>query len=226
MRATARKLHRARRFFVLRRIPAPLRGRFITFEGIDGSGKTTIARRVAAELRRRGHRVVLTTEPTRSWLGDAVKRSYDDDVGPLAETFLFLADRARHTEDIRAWLKAGNLVVSDRYADSTYAYQGARLQGIVRNPLEWLKSVSAPAIVEPDLTLLLEITPAIGLRRISGRAKKVRFETLRFLTKVAANYGRLARSRRWVRIYASRPAKVVAREALAVIDRRLGVAVR
>ena len=51
--------------------------------------------------------MVLTSEPTRTWLGDAVRKSYDDDVGPLAETFLFLADRARHTEEIRTWLKDG-----------------------------------------------------------------------------------------------------------------------
>ena len=203
-----------------------MRGRFITFEGIDGSGKTTIAHRVAAELRRKGLKVVLTTEPTRSWLGDAVKRSYDDDVGPVAETFLFLADRARHTEDIRAWLKAGKTVISDRYADSTYAYQGARLEGVVGNPLGWLRSVSAPAIIEPDLTILLEISPAKGLRRISGRAKKVRFETLRFLTKVARNYDRLARTRRWVRIDATMPANDVTREALAVIERRIGASGR
>ena len=109
-----------------------MRGRFITFEGIDGAGKTTIIRRIEPELRSRGYRVVITTEPTRTWLGDAVKRSYDDDIGPLAETFLFLADRARHTIQIREWLARGATVVSDRYADSTYAYQGARLRGIVR----------------------------------------------------------------------------------------------
>ena len=89
------------------RYPGPLRGRFITLEGIDGAGKTTIAHRVGSELRKKGHRVVLTTEPTRTWLGDAVKKSYDDDVGPLAETFLFLADRARPTAQIEEWLPPG-----------------------------------------------------------------------------------------------------------------------
>ncbi len=206
--------------FVRAPLPAPVRGRFITFEGIDGSGKTTIAHRVGAALKKRGAKVVLTTEPTRTWLGDAVKRSYDDDVGPLAETFLFLADRARHTEAIREWLQAGAIVISDRYADSTYAYQGARLAGVVRDPVGWLRAVSAPAVVEPDLTFLLEVPPALGLRRIAGRARRIRFETLRFLTKVAENYDRLARSRRWARIDATRPAGDVTREALAVIDRR------
>ena len=204
------------------RYPGPLRGRFITLEGIDGAGKTTIAHRVESELRKKGHRVVLTTEPTRTWLGDAVKKSYDDDVGPLAETFLFLADRARHTVQIQEWLAKGALVVSDRYADSTYAYQGARLKGTVRNPIRWLQAVSAPAVIEPDLTILLDVSPRLGLRRIAGRKRKVRFEKERFLTEVAGNYRRLAKGRRYVAIDGSRSAAEVTADVMRAIERRLG----
>jgi len=200
-----------------------MRGRFITFEGIDGSGKTSIVHRIEPELRGRGYKVVLTSEPTRTWLGDAVRKSYDDDVGPLAETFLFLADRARHTEEIRTWLKDGTIVISDRYADSTYAYQGARLEGVVKDPIRWLQRVSAPAILEPDLTILLEVPPRLGLRRIAARKKKVRFEKEGFLTRVAKNYDRLARSPRFARVDGSRPAAEVARDALGVMERRLGL---
>ena len=200
-----------------------MRGRFITLEGIDGAGKTTIAHRIEAELRRRGYRVVRTTEPTRTWLGEAVKRSYDDDVGPLAETFLFLADRAAHTDQIRGWLRTGAIVLSDRYADSTYAYQGARLVGVVKDPIRWLQRVSAPVVLEPDLTILLEISVRLGLRRIAGRKRKIRFEKERFLTEVAANYRRIARGRRHATIDGSGPAATVARDALAVIERRLGL---
>jgi len=197
-----------------------VRGRFITFEGIDGAGKTTIIHRIEPELRSRGYRVVITTEPTRTWLGDAVKRSYDDDIGPLAETFLFLADRARHTIQIREWLARGATVVSDRYADSTYAYQGARLRGIVDDPIRWLRSVSAPVVLQPDLTILLDIPPRLGLRRIAGRKRKIRFERKAFLTSVAENYLQLARSRRFARIDGSLSADAVAREAMRIIDRR------
>jgi len=204
-------------------MPRRVRGRFITFEGIDGSGKTTIVRRIEPELRKRGYKVVLTSEPTRTWLGEAVRKSYDDDVGPLAETFLFLADRARHTEEIRKWLTDGTVVISDRYADSTYAYQGARLEGVVKDPIRWLQRVSAPAILEPDLTIFLEIPPRLGLRRIAGRKNKVRFEKEGFLTRVAKNYDRLARSPRFARVDGSRPAAEVARDALGVIERRLGL---
>ena len=204
-------------------MPRRMRGRFITFEGIDGSGKTSIVHRIEPELRKRGYKVVLTSEPTRTWLGDAVRKSYDDDVGPLAETFLFLADRARHTEEIRTWLKDGTIVISDRYADSTYAYQGARLEGVVKDPIRWLQRVSAPAILEPDLTILLEVPPRLGLRRIAARKKKVRFEKEGFLTRVAKNYDRLARSPRFARVDGSRPAAEVARDALGVMERRLGL---
>src|SRR6266545_7485707 len=104
---------------------------FVTFEGIDGAGKTTVSRLVGDSFRSAGARVFLTTEPTATWLGDAVRRGYDDDVGPIAESFLFLADRAAHINEIRTHLENGELVLCDRYADSTYAYQGARLEGVV-----------------------------------------------------------------------------------------------
>jgi len=200
-----------------------MRGRFVTFEGIDGSGKTTVVHRIEPELRKRGVKVTLTSEPTRTWLGDAVRKSYQDDVGRLAETFLFLADRAAHTDQIRGWLRTGAIVLSDRYADSTYAYQGARLVGVVKDPIRWLQRVSAPVVLEPDLTILLEVPARLGLRRIADRKRKIRFEREGFLTKVAKNYDRLARSLRFVRIDASRPAAEVARNAIAVMDRRLGL---
>ena len=98
-------------------------------EGIDGAGKTTIAHRVESELRKKGHRVVLTTEPTRTWLGDAVKKSYDDDVGPLAETFLFLADRARHTVQIQEWLPQGAGPGSGPHPGADAAAHGRPPQG-------------------------------------------------------------------------------------------------
>src|SRR2546428_6367392 len=165
-----------------------VRGRFITFEGIDGSGKTTIVHRIEPELRKRGYTVVLTSEPTRTWLGDAVRKSYEDDVGPVAETFLFLADRARHTDEIRTWLRAGAIVVSDRDADSTYAYQGARLEGIVVDPIRWLRRGSAPPGLEPDPTILVEVPPPPGRPRIPRRGRKGRVEKGGVLTRVPGNY--------------------------------------
>ncbi|HYT00705.1 MAG TPA: dTMP kinase [Thermoplasmata archaeon] len=194
---------------------------FVTFEGIDGSGKTTVSRLVAESFRVQGHRVHLTSEPTKTWLGDAVRRAYQDDVGAIAESFLFLADRGVHVADIRSHLENHELVLCDRYADSTYAYQGARLEGIVSNPLRFLQGASTSWVIQPDVTILLRVPPELGLKRIQGRPNLIRFEDLSFLKKVAANYDRLARSRRFVVIDGSASADAVAKESIAAIARRL-----
>lgn len=202
-------------------MPAPVLRGFVTFEGIDGSGKTTVSRRVAEALRARGESVFLTGEPTRTWTGEAVRRSYKDDVGPLAESFLFLADRAAHQEELRRHLDAGDLVLCDRYADSTYAYQGARLEGLVDRPVDFLRRITQPWVLQPDLTLYLRVPADLGLRRIADRPEKVRFEELAFLRKVARNYDRLAKGRRFVTLDARGTSDAVAQEAIAAMDRRL-----
>jgi len=194
---------------------------FVTFEGIDGSGKTTVSRLVAEILRRRGETVFLTGEPTKTWFGDVVRRAIDDDVGPVAESFLFLADRAVHIREIEAHLAKGEIVVCDRYADSTFAYQGARLAGVLRDPIHKLQAASSGWLLLPDLTILLRIPPDLGMKRIEGRPNKVRFEDLSLLRQVAANYDRLARSRRFAVLDGTRSADAVAEAAVAVIEKRL-----
>ena len=202
-------------------IAAPVLRGFVAFEGIDGSGKTTVSRLVAETLESRGEKVFRTGEPTRLWTGDAVRRAYKDDVGPLAEAFLFLADRAAHQDEIRGHLAAGELVLCDRYADSTYAYQGARLAGVVERPIVFLRQATRPWLRVPDLTILLRVPAEVGLQRIADRPDRVRFEELTFLRKVARNYDALARSRRYVVLDARRPSPEVAAAAVAAIDRRL-----
>ncbi len=194
---------------------------FVTFEGIDGAGKTTVSRLVTESLQAKGLAVFLTSEPTKTWLGDAVRRAYDDDVGAIAESFLFLADRAAHLGEIRSHLERGELVLCDRYADSTYAYQGARLKGLVADPIRFLQRASEGWTLEPDLTVLLRVSPNLGLKRIEGRPIRIRFEDLPFLREVAANYNRLAHSHRFVVLDGARTAEVVARDAVAAIENRL-----
>lgn len=203
-------------------IAAPLLRGFVTFEGIDGSGKTTVTRRAAERLASRGEKIYLTEEPTRLWTGEAVRRAYKDDVGPVAEAFLFLADRAAHQQEIRRHLDAGAIVLCDRYADSTYAYQGARLAGALKDPISFLQRITRPWLVVPDLTFLLRISPEIALERISDRPEHVRFEELAFLRKVAKNYDGLARSRRFVVLDAREDPETLTEHAMAAIDRRLG----
>ena len=203
-------------------MPAAVRRGFVTFEGIDGAGKTTVSRLVAKTLQERGEHVLLTSEPTRHWTGEAVRRAYHDDVGPLAESFLFLADRAAHQAEIRAHLDAGELVLCDRYADSTYAYQGARLEGVVDRPLAFLQAISEPWVLRPDLTILLRLPAEAGLARIADRPDKVRFEELAFLKKVAANYDALAKGPRYAVLDAGAVPEALVKEAVAAIEKRLG----
>jgi dTMP kinase len=195
-------------------------GLFATVEGIDGSGKTTIVSRVAKGLESTGAPVVTTTEPTQSWRGRAVKWAIERDVDAVSEFFLFLADRESHTAQIRAWVRDGKVVLSDRYADSTYAYQGARLAGRKERPIEWLQEVSAGFVATPDVTYFLAVPPNVALARIQRRQKRVRFEELTFLTAVDANYRELAKDPRFVTIDASRPPDAVAEDVLADLRRR------
>lgn len=195
---------------------------FVTFEGIDGSGKTTVSRLVAEKLRSRGQSVFLTSEPTTGWLGDAVRRGVEEDVGPVAEAFLFLADRAAHIPEIRLHLGRSELVLCDRYADSTHAYQGARLANVLRDPVRFLVRASDEWVLPPDVTILLRVPPEVGLERIKDRPNKVRFEDPALLRRVAANYDRLAKSRRFVVVDATRPVEVVTDDAISAIESRLG----
>ncbi|MGD0056711.1 MAG: dTMP kinase [Methanomassiliicoccales archaeon] len=187
-------------------------GRFYAFEGIDGAGKSTVANRAFEVLTVGTDReVVLTSEPTDSWLGDCVRHSHDEGVGPISEALLFVADRASHTERIRKWLEEGTIVLSDRYYASTLAYQGAALKPLLGDKaLEWLKSINEPAIIRPDLTFLLVIPPAMGMKRLSGRNERTKFEKLDFLREVDKIYRSLAEGdETFVVIDASRPIEEV-----------------
>src|SRR5438309_1340478 len=194
---------------------------FVTFEGIDGSGKTTVSRLVAKSLQAQGHRVYLTSEPTRTWLGEAVRHAFDGEVGAVAESFLFLADRAAHLKEIQSHLEKRELVLCDRYADSTYAYQGARLEGVMKDPIRFLQRASEPWALRPNVTILLRISAELARKRIEGRPRLIRFEDLAFLKKVAANYDRLARSRRFVVLDGARGPEAVSLDAISAIERRL-----
>ena len=181
----------------------------VTLEGIDGSGKTS-AWDALRETRSTGY--TFTREPTDTWYGDAVRRSIDaDDADPLAELFLFTADHAAHlSETVRPALDRGDVVVSDRYSDSRYAYQGAALEGIIENPLEYVLDVHRPFTRRPDATIYLDVDPATGARR-SGKTNKL--EDREFLRRVAQNYESLIERdpERFVRVDATKePGAVLA----------------
>lgn len=194
--------------------------KFITFEGIDGSGKSTVAEKVVETLRSEGVDAVLTCEPTKGWLGDAVKRSYSLPI-PLTEALLFQADRVAHSVEIEKWLEEGKVVISDRYSDSSFAYQGASLEEMFKESGEdsvaWLKQFER-FYLKPDMTLLFVIEPEEGLKRIGNRGSQSKFEKLEYLKKVHAIYMKLAGEEdRIMKIDASRSFDEVVEEALVYV---------
>ncbi|MFB6093875.1 MAG: dTMP kinase [Halanaeroarchaeum sp.] len=191
----------------------------VTLEGIDGSGKTS-----AWEHLRASHSsgFTFTREPTETWYGDAVRRSIEsDDADPLAELFLFTADHAAHLADtVRPALERGDVVVSDRYSDSRYAYQGAAIADRVANPLEYVRDVHRPFTRPPDATIFLDVDPATGARRAGATDK---LEHRSFLERVAENYERLIDGDpdRFVRVDATADRETVFSEVEAAFERLL-----
>lgn len=183
--------------------------RFITFEGIDGSGKSTLAKIICKELKKRGVKIKSTVEPTDSWLGKTVKRGFNSKTDSLAETFLFLADRSLHAVQIKKWLSDGNIVLCDRYHDSTVAYQSVTLgegfSGSGIDVIKWLLSFEK-LFPRPDITFLLTIEPKKALSRLTNRKGKTKFEKIKFLQNVQKIYLKIAeRNKRIVVLDASKP---------------------
>lgn len=195
----------------------------VSFEGIDGSGKSTAARAVARRLRARGLSVRVTQEPTTTWLGRAVRRGIRNHLDPLALCGLFLADRALHVASIWPESVRGRVVITDRYTDSTTAYQGAALDRRLPAAMEVLDRFQALAFPRPDVVILLDLPVPTALSRLRHRRVREPFERARFLKRVRANYLRLARrnARRWRILDARRPARRIADEAAEFILERL-----
>jgi len=171
--------------------------RFVTFEGIDGSGKSTISKLVFEKLKELGFDVVLTFEPTDSWIGKCVQKCIESNNDPFVTAFTFIADRIEHGKQIKSWLNDGKLVICDRYAESTYAYQGAQLEEEIDDPIRWLKDLSNGRIPIPDLTFIFNIDPKDSLDRIKNRSNLIPFEQLAFLQKVHDNYLKLVSDKRF-----------------------------
>jgi dTMP kinase len=168
------------------------RGFFIVVEGIDGTGKTTLARNIYHRLERKGFPAIFTFEPTDGPWGKKLRRSFSAPgrLTPEEELELFLKDRKEHVEKIiRPSLEQEKIVVCDRYYFSTMAYQGAR--GLDPEAIRKTNETFAPM---PDLVLLLELDPEAAIKRIKESRGEVpdNFEQLAYLKKVAGVFKNLS----------------------------------
>ena len=148
-----------------------MRGKFITFEGIDGSGKSTQLRMLTSELLVRGLSVLPTMEPGGTPLGRRLREAFletEENVAPLAELLLFAADRAQHVNFlVKPALEEGKIVVSDRYSDATFAYQGAG-RGFPEATVNQIIELATSGL-KPDLTLFFDLPIERALSRTNNR---------------------------------------------------------
>ena len=203
---------------------------FITFEGLDGSGKTTQANLLSETLAADGRDVVRTREPGGTELGERIRELLlaDSTIGPWTEAALFLAARSQLVEDVIApSLERGADIVCDRYIDSSLAYQGVA-RGLGEQDILGLNVWGTQGLF-PDLVVLLHVEPELGLGRIGDRFDRIEAEGAAFLDKVSDAYLRIAEEHpeRFVVVDASQPPDEVfenVRAAMARVlkDREMG----
>jgi dTMP kinase len=202
-------------------------GIFITVEGSDGAGKGSNIEVIRDWFESRSRAVVLTREPGGTQLGEKIRNLLLDKnsspVSAMAELLLMFAARAQHIEEvIQPALTEGRVVISDRFTDASFAYQGGG-RGLTLIKVEQLK-ILVQADLQPDLTLLLDVPVNVGLARIVNRGESDRFdtETLDFKTRVRESYLQLAKNEpnRIVNINADRTLESVQQEIKVILEAR------
>lgn len=172
-----------------------LGGLFVAFEGGDGAGKSTQVRLLVEWLRSRGHETLQTFEPGDSPIGPTVRElllhSADGSVSDRAEALLYAADRADHVASmIRPALQRGAVVVTDRYTDSSIAYQAVG-RGLPADEVEWISRWATEWLV-PDLTVVLDVPATVGLERFKAPADRLEREATDFHERVRRAFLELA----------------------------------
>ncbi len=211
-----------------------MRGKFITFEGIDGSGKSTQLRLLAGDLRVRGHDVLTTLQPGGTPLGRRLREAFletEETVHPMAELLLFAADRAQHVNFlILPALAAGRIVISDRYADATVAYQGAG-RGFDEKIIDQAIQLATDGL-QPDLTLFFDVPVEKAVLRTAARAddetvkNRMDREASEFYERVRRGYLKIAENEpdRFRVVDASGPIEEVREKVSALVDQFLKAA--
>ncbi len=201
-------------------------GFFITFEGPEGSGKSSQAKWLVQALRRRGRQVVFVRDPGSTVLGQRLRRvllhTRRVRISPLAEALLFIAGRIHLVEEqIRPALRRGCVVICDRFHDSTMAYQGYG-GGL---GIAWLNQLGRRAIggVMPRLTIVLDVPTSVGFSRIKGRRDRMEQKARAFHQTVRNGFLRLARRepRRFIILDATQAKRRIQQQMLAVVLSRL-----
>ena len=209
-----------------------MRGKFITFEGIDGSGKSTQLRMMASELRYRGFDVLTTLEPGGTPLGRRLREAFletEENVSPLAELLLFAADRAQHVNFlVKPAIEEGKIVISDRYADATFAYQGAG-RGFDEKTVNQVIQLATEGL-KPDLTLFFDISVENAILRTKSRDKdeaiknRMDKETADFYERVRDAYLQIAQRepKRFRVIDANGSIEEIKKKVLEIVTEFLG----
>lgn len=207
-------------------------GKLITLEGIDGSGKSTQMRMLAGELRLRGIDILTTREPGGTPLGRRLRESFletEEEVHPMAELLLFAADRSQHVNYlIKPAIAEGKIVISDRFADATFAYQGAG-RGFPETMVSQVIKIATSGL-KPDLTLFFDVAIEKALMRTDSRDEagerknRMDLETTEFYSRVRDAYLKIAdkEKRRFRVIDGNSSVEEVHAQVLEIVNKFLG----
>jgi dTMP kinase len=201
-------------------------GLFISFEGIDGAGKSSHVQSLADAFRGQGRDVTVTREPGGTPLAEKVRAlALNEAMDPLTETLLMFAARRDHLlQVIDPALHRGEVVLCDRFTDATFAYQGGGRGfdwSVLRQLEQWVQATTAAKLREPDLTLLFELDPAVAAQRLAGARVPDKFESqsVEFFAGVAAAYAKRVHEApaRFARIDGAQPRESVWRDVQAAV---------
>jgi dTMP kinase len=204
-------------------------GLFISFEGIDGAGKSSHVQAVADAFRNHGRVVTVTREPGGTPLAEKLRvLALNDAMDPLTEALLMFAARRDHLlQVIEPALGRGEVVLCDRFTDATFAYQGGGRDfdlNVLAQLERWVQRTPAASLRQPDLTLLFDLDPSIAAQRLAGARVPDKFESqpVEFFARVAAGYHRRVQEQpsRFARIDADQPREGVWNDVLAALRGR------
>ena len=171
------------------------KGKFITFEGLDGCGKTTQIKLLDEYLKSKGYKTLLTREPGAKGLGEKLREillNYEGDVSSTCESFLFLADRAQHVDCIiKPALESGTIVLCDRHTDSTVAYQGYG-RGLDIEKIKYLNNVAVSGL-KPDLTIVFDIDIETSNLRVGRKKDRMESSGEAFFNRVRQGFLEIAK---------------------------------